>query len=1703
MDKYAGLASLFGPSASTGNPALDKLYGLRPITEEERRRLAEDQDAEVTEEAAPGLSSPDMAAPKSGKGHENLAFARRYLQEAGVPAHVAAGLVGNIMAESGGRTGAVGDAGASVGAFQWQGPRLHGGNGYTGLIPFAQQRGGSPYDLKTQLDYALYELQGPEAAAYKHALATKSPEEAAAAIAQYYERPAGHDYSKRQAYARQYAALGDVPEGTYLDVSQNQNSPAAQLAEQGQPPQIPDNLEPLLLSNGQQAYMEKGMPLDEVAAKLKDQGIDASPLRPFQTPSGQVVYVPHDMDDDEAYAKTLKQQPTLMAKAGMPTPDTKTATAAFKQTLTGGLGQMGTAGGIAAEELGFPETGKAMQEWGRGMEARAKGMFQEPTPEEASWAYRNLGIPLAKGAASIATVAPALAIPGAGGLLAAGALAGAQEYGSIEQQKREAGQEMDRGEALGPAAAIGAINILPFKAVAPFFRLASSEGAIGSSAAVKKLVDEGNIVEAQKKIGGYVDNMLKQAGLAEASGASADIASHLIEKAYMGKELWTPETWDEIKGIVAEGAPTYLTLGAGAGAGIKYTGQTEIERAKELKAEEQAQTEQEQRLEATRAAEIPEEGVTAPEGEVPEPQLRAKREPLEAAIEAPAEEAEVKPYYEQLGLPARGKNVSYIRKALGELNPEDPAHAPAINQVLDQIETADLPRDQVAINALRARTEEVKQYAQQIPETSKIYGDGGPRPQEGEGIEGAPISGERVREGGPEIGVIEKGDETAPLPEIKAEKVEAPTLTEIPEPDRHVVEGAMKRLENSGLAGKIVEPTWSEKFAQAGRDTFAEGRKQDIYGEMINKHGYLRKLFKDQPEYAGGKMRPDLHYSQLAQTGNVITDSLREGFPKVMSDGTVATEKNHSLAPSRIYGRIADVDKTDAFNNALVALRGNSIMQMDAPVRNEIAHHEDAASSLEDYANSIESTDKAKADSARQTANNYRLKAQELEKSLDVPARTWTTEQQAQDALLLKNFDPDIKRETHNVRSLLNKLVDTMHDAGLIDDVKAKEYRDYPDYFPLYKDMPFEEMMQDPYKHREMFFSSMGRVAKEVPKIKQQKRHFHEVLAEQNLIKHIAFITHMVAEHSARKNAVISAERIGAASRIPSKEVGAFKSDPDVVEIRVKGKSEYYRIHDPDLFQAMQTAMPLLNPILNPIKHLTGFSRSAMVMTPKFLFNQLLREPLTATIVGKTGVVTPFDTIKEIGKITLGKSKRYEDLKRRGIISAQDKINDPVEFIKEAEKSAGWSNKVIQNLKKLHEVVDGATRSVIADNAFKDAKSRGFSDEDANNIAAMRARELINFSIQGRNTLMRAARATTPFFGSAIQGLDVLARAAAPRALGKLSKAEAMHARRLFYSRVAAISAYSMATAILMSDNEDYLKNPDRPLNYLIPTGDKDTPFMKWAVPFEAGFFTKTMPETLALLGLGAITKERAAEELKGGAEQLLVPPMPTLYLLQPFIESAANYSFHFKAPIESMEGQPAELRDRRASEMTKAIVTKLKDMGVTIPFMESPDKMEYIARAFGGQFWAFARAAGDSLIKNQPGAAVQPEDTMADNPVYGGIFSRGSKNVAIQDFYKMADSVESIQAAISRAKTEANADMFNKLIQDPENRKTVMASADISKIKNQMAQINTDIRLITESKDPSLTAAEKKRRIDERKDRLEKLAERGMEVARRLKIVE
>ena len=123
MSQRNPLDFLFDTSVGSGSSKLDELLGIRPITEEERAA-----NRARYEEPTPEI--PSM----QGDAREKMAWAKQYLESKGLPSHLAAGALGNVMAESGGRTSAVGDAGASVGAFQWQKERLHGG-GYTGLMP--------------------------------------------------------------------------------------------------------------------------------------------------------------------------------------------------------------------------------------------------------------------------------------------------------------------------------------------------------------------------------------------------------------------------------------------------------------------------------------------------------------------------------------------------------------------------------------------------------------------------------------------------------------------------------------------------------------------------------------------------------------------------------------------------------------------------------------------------------------------------------------------------------------------------------------------------------------------------------------------------------------------------------------------------------------------------------------------------------------------------------------------------------------------------------------------------------------------------------------------------------------------------------------------------------------------------------------------------------------------------------------------------------------------------------------------------------------------------------------------------------------------------------------------------------------------------------------------------------------------------------
>ena len=88
----------------------------------------------------------------------------------------AAALAGNAMAESGGNTNIVGDAGKALGLFQWHPDRQGRLNAY------AQSQGLDPRSEQAQLGFFDWELKNTEERAGKMLSAAQTPEEAQAAV---------------------------------------------------------------------------------------------------------------------------------------------------------------------------------------------------------------------------------------------------------------------------------------------------------------------------------------------------------------------------------------------------------------------------------------------------------------------------------------------------------------------------------------------------------------------------------------------------------------------------------------------------------------------------------------------------------------------------------------------------------------------------------------------------------------------------------------------------------------------------------------------------------------------------------------------------------------------------------------------------------------------------------------------------------------------------------------------------------------------------------------------------------------------------------------------------------------------------------------------------------------------------------------------------------------------------------------------------------------------------------------------------------------------------------------------------------------------------------------------------------------------------------------------------------------------------------
>jgi hypothetical protein len=769
----------------------------------------------------------------------------------------------------------------------------------------------------------------------------------------------------------------------------------------------------------------------------------------------------------------------------------------------------------------------------------------------------------------------------------------------------------------------------------------------------------------------------------------------------------------------------------------------------------------------------------------------------------------------------------------------------------------------------------------------------------------------------------------------------------------------------------------------------------------------------------------------------------------------------------------------------LVAMRGKTIRAEDRRIKAQADDFINKADMLEDAA--ARTTNEKKAKSYNKSAANLRKIAEKnLARINYEKGRTVVSEEDIVQAEKILEEKPHLKQEADNVYELLRKQVDMMEDSGLLSAESAKALRDYESYFPFYKTEEFDEMMIDPSKYVESIVSHMGRGLKSLPTIKAQKNHAHQIFVEKNLLRHIAFMTSATSQHSAQKNTIMQLELTGGAVRQPK---GYKKSDGDhSVLIKEKGQPVYYKVADPDVYYAMQAAQPLMSPLLRRLKSMTNFARGVMVVNPLFWFRQLVREPLQASMVGKVGMVTPFDTMAAIARISAGKSEGYKKLRSKGVIGPVDVIADPVEFTKIAFDEKNFVAKGWGAVKHVHEVVDAATREVVYNKAKEIGLSKGMDEETASDYAVMQARELINFSKQGRSQAMRSLRATTPFFGAALNSMDVMARAAFPKTLGKLSKAEVMEAQRNFYSNAATLALYTTAYTMLMSDDEDYLQSSSKRGFWLVPREDEEAPFYKIAINFESGWFTKELPELLTLYNMGAIGKKEALTEGAKGFKELVLPPMPTIFAVEPLVEVAIDHDFYTGNAIDSGKDarELARFRDRKAGELTKLIVNKMEEKGVNVADL-SPNQIEHLFRSYFGQLWAATRAATDAYLYEGP---PQVEKKLSQMPLVSGVIAGAERDKSVNQFMDMYHDAAEVERSYSSSKQMADVAKFETIIQSEKYKNSIKAQQALESTYKRMGEIKNSMEKLESMERP---AALKTKQMSELQKQYRTLAREGV----------
>lgn len=564
------------------------------------------------------------------------------------------------------------------------------------------------------------------------------------------------------------------------------------------------------------------------------------------------------------------------------------------------------------------------------------------------------------------------------------------------------------------------------------------------------------------------------------------------------------------------------------------------------------------------------------------------------------------------------------------------------------------------------------------------------------------------------------------------------------------------------------------------------------------------------------------------------------------------------------------------------------------------------------------------------------------------------------------------------------------------------------------------------------------------------------------------------AKNRAAKAALTAAEKTGAAHK-------AGPGEKKTVWFMDGGQKVEYGVDDPFVMTAITSLeyAGMNNGIMGAMSKFKHMLTIGVTASPAFKVRNLIRDSIQA--IGTSDLsYNPIKNIKEGYKLTDRNSQTYVSaLASGGLIRFGTMLEGSESArVRQLIKSGVKDSNILDSEDKMRAFYDryiepGLTaynelgnrseeinRAALYDQLIKQGKSHA--------EAALQARDLMDFSMQGSFNTIRFLTQVTPFLNARLQGLYKLGRAA--------EKDPAKMA-----TVIGACALASIALMMAYRDDDDWKRREDfdRDNFWWFKFSGEEFRVPK---PFEVGAVASIAERGLEYMLDDEMTGERFGKVMSAMAmNNLSMNPVPQM--IKPIVDLYANKDSFTGRPIETMGMQRLE-KTERYNGNTSMVARGLSN--ATAGAL-SPVEYDHLVRSYFGWLGSFVVGGADMVVRagsDEPAKPTADYFKIATGGIVREAGTGGSRYVS--QVYEQAAELERAYGTYHHLLKDGKVAEAQEYAED--NKDKLARYRQVESVKKAESTINQQIRAIERS---NIDPDEKKTRIDALNKRKEDVTKR------------